>query len=119
MEDEWLEFEVEERKDYSGLKIGQLQIEDDDEDYDYDNEKSGNKKYDNEVSGENDRTGNEPWKKKDESVAAPAPVAAPVVAPAATSRYVSPGMRDFAVSILKMKFTIPNERNNHCVAFSP
>lgn len=87
---------MEERKDYSGLKIGQLQIEDDSEEYDYDNEKP-NKKYDNELSGDNDRTGNEPWKKVDDSAAAPAPVVAPVVAPAASSRYVSPGMRDFTV----------------------
>lgn len=99
VEDEWREFEVEERKDYSGLKIGQLQIDDDDNDYDGDNEKSHHKKYDNEVSVDSDRTGNEPWKKVDDTVAPPTPVAAPVAAPASTARYVSPGMRDFAVTI--------------------
>lgn len=87
---------MEERKDYSGLKIGQLQIEDDSDDYDYDNEKGGNKKYDNEVSGDNDRTGLEPWKKVDDAAPAPVPVAAPAVAPTST-RYVSPGMRDVTV----------------------
>lgn len=104
VEDEWREFEVEERKDYSGLKIGQLQIEDDNEDYDYENEKSGNRKYDNEVTGDNERTSGEPWKKVDENAAAPAPVAAPVAAPTPSTRYVSPGMRDFTVRLFKYCF---------------
>lgn len=59
-EDEWKEFEEEERKDYTGLKIGQLQINDDDHSgTDGDGGEDGD--GENGDNGEKRKTG--PWRK--------------------------------------------------------
>lgn len=107
VEDEWKEFKAEERKDYSGLKIGQLQIADgDDEHTDGD---AAYEKYDSdgEAISDADRQNNHgPWSRQaDAENAAKAAAAAeaaaaaapePVAAAAAVDKnrsYVLPAMR--------------------------
>lgn len=104
VEDEWKEFEAEERKDYTGLKIGQLQIENESDDTADD---AAYEKYDSEgelnVDGERQRTG--PWNKTDaESTGGGGgPPAVAAVAPEKGASYVLPALRSglggLAVSI--------------------
>ena len=99
VEEEWKEIEVE-RKDYSGLKIGQLTINEDDlnqrdeaESYD-DDENEGNENY--QMS---DSKGNGPWKKvipAEEVTQIPMPAVGPATG---ASFYISPSLRN-SVSIL-------------------
>lgn len=95
VEDEWREFEEEERKDYSGLKIGQLQIDDDEPG----NVEDATDKYDSdgELTTDPDRQQSGPWNKVDSTKPVAAPVVAPEPAPVVNSTYVSPGMRNFKV----------------------
>lgn len=109
VEDEWKEFEVAERKDYSGLKIGQLQIEDVD---DNTVDESGNDKYDSdgELTTDSDRQRGGPWGKVDgeANAEAAAPVVAAPVQPLAgglKSVYISPAMRDAQAQVSQV-FTI-------------
>lgn len=99
VEDEWKEFEAEERKDYTGLKIGQMQLEDDNASTV--DETANGEKYDSDgelnADGERQRSG--PWKKVDgegNAEAAPAAVVAPQqpLAGGLKSVYISPAMRD-------------------------
>ena len=92
IEDEWKEFEEEERKDYTGLKIGQLQISDEDqgltgtdgEGQEYGSDAESNQDPDRQKSG--------PWKKVvEEPFVAPLPVA-PVLQEKKV--YISPALRN-------------------------
>ncbi|XP_055919233.1 protein CDV3 homolog [Eupeodes corollae] len=93
VEEEWKEIEVE-RKDYSGLKIGQLTINEDE----MNNQKDETENYDDEDNEGNenlqlfDSKGNGPWKKvipAEEVTQIPMPVG-----PATgTSVYISPALR--------------------------
>lgn len=109
VEDEWREFEEEERKDYTGLKIGQLQISDDDQ---LNDDGEVNDKYDSDgelmtIDGERQRNG--PWNKGAEEAAAAEAAAGPVKtaahavqerhqAAAGNSVYISPALRNAPVS---------------------
>ncbi|KAG4073787.1 hypothetical protein HA402_001011 [Bradysia odoriphaga] len=92
-EDEWKEYQEEERKDYTGLKLGLLQITDDDQ-LDGDAE-GGEYGSDGEMNSENpDKTRSGPWKKVEEEAEKPVkkePVQekAPV-----SSVYISPALRN-------------------------
>lgn len=96
-EDEWKDYKEEERKDYTGLKLGQLQISDDDQlDGDAEGAEYGS---DGEINSESqDKTKSGPWKKVEEEAEKPVkkePVQekAPV-----SSVYISPALRNAQVS---------------------
>lgn len=104
-EDEWKEFEAEERKDYTGLKIGHLQINDDNQ-----SGSDGDDGDDGEGDGtdSSDRRKAGPWKKvHGEAAAAAAATAAAAAAntaanssqeteekPNTSKLYVSPALRN-------------------------
>lgn len=97
-EDEWKDYQEEERKDYTGLKLGLLQISDDDQlDGDAEGAEYGS---DGEINLENqDKTKSGPWKKVEEEAEKPVkkePVQekAPV-----SSVYISPALRNAQVRI--------------------
>lgn len=101
VEDEWKEFEAEERKDYSGLKIGQLQINDDgDEPTDDTAFEKDDSENETALDADRQRT-NGPWSKKGDAesaaqaaaAAAPEPAPAPAAVSTEKSFYVSPAMR--------------------------
>lgn len=115
-DEEWKEIEVE-RKDYSGLKIGQLINEDelhqqDDGDGNDDDDNDGSDNYSSYES-----KGNGPWKKvipAEEVTQIPMPAAAP--ASGGSSVYISPALRNSQnVSALRMnklrKGTAPDITN--------
>lgn len=114
VEDEWKEFEEEERKDYTGLKIGQLQITDDNQ---TNEEGDGADKYDSDgelVTADGERSRNKPWNKGSEEAAAAAEALATAAATAkaaaaakaaanqtvaGSSVYISPALRHAPVSL--------------------
>lgn len=101
-EDEWKEFEEEERKDYTGLKISQLQITDDaqlnnavdGDGYDkYDSDGELNTDFDKQKSG--------PWKKVADETSAPVPEVVAIQEKPTSNVYISPALRNAQVSIQK------------------
>lgn len=84
-EEEWKEFEEEQRKDYSGLKIGQLTLNDDDEQSQTEGDED---EGDDESNPGNDvkRSGGGPWKKV---IPAEEVTQIPMVQP-----YISPALRN-------------------------
>jgi len=92
-EDEWKDYQEEERKDYTGLKLGLLQISDDDQ-LDGDAE-GGDYGSDGEFNSENpDKSKSGPWKKVEEDGEKPV-VKQPVQEKAQVSTvYVSPALRN-------------------------
>lgn len=97
-EDEWKDFQEEERKDYTGLKIGQLQIKEDDQYSGTDGDGDG----ENEDGSENpDKRKAGPWKKVSGSNATAEVPSAPKEPPPQQSEkanpskvYVSPALRN-------------------------
>lgn len=96
-EDEWKDYQEEERKDYTGLKLGMLHISDDDQ-LDGDAE-GGEYGSDGELNSENqDKSRSGPWKKVEDEVEKPV-VNQPVQEKAPVSSvYVSPALRNAQVS---------------------
>jgi len=92
-EDEWKDYQEEERKDYTGLKLGLLQITDDDQ-LDGDGE-GGEYGSDGELTAESqDRSKSGPWKKVEDDVEKPV-VKQPIQEKAPVSSvYVSPALRN-------------------------
>jgi len=91
-EDEWEDFKEEEQRDYTGLKIGQLQITDDSD------ISEGGADGDGE-DDENRERKSGPWKKVAEGSSSSAPAKEPVVAPPpdkgnVPKLYISPAMRN-------------------------
>lgn len=90
-DDEWKDFEEEERKDYSGLKIGVMQINDDESNTGTDGE-GADIGSDGELNADSSERRTGPWKKMAEN--APAATEVVVEKPQATSNvYISPAMR--------------------------
>ncbi|KAJ6643204.1 Protein CDV3 like [Pseudolycoriella hygida] len=111
-EDEWKDYQEEERKDYTGLKLGLLQINDDDQ-LDGDAE-GGEYGSDGEVNLDaQDKMKSGPWKKVEEDIVKPVkkePVQekAPV-----SSVYVSPALRNAQMlKATKLKKGILPDINN-------
>lgn len=110
-EDEWKEYQEEERKDYTGLKLGLLQITDDDQ-LDGDAE-GGEYGSDGEMYSENsDKTRSGPWKKVEEEdkpvKKEPVQEKAPV-----SSVYISPALRNAqALKATKLKKGVLPDINN-------
>jgi len=92
-EDEWKDYKEEERKDYTGLKLGLLQISDDDQ-LDGDAE-GGEYGSDGELNSESqDRSKSGPWKKVEDDAEKPV-VKQPVLEKSPVSSvYVSPALRN-------------------------
>lgn len=92
VEDEWKEIEEEQRKDYSGLKIGQLTMNDDEDDSGSEgqNEDGGNDGNINYESSSK-RSGGRPWKKV---IPAEEVTQIPMEMPKPASKvYISPALR--------------------------
>lgn len=92
VEEEWKEVE-EERRDYTGLKIGQLTINEDDQDQEY-----GDGDQAEGEAGTGNAKGGDPWKKGGGSgapvgKAAQAAAAAAIAAESVSQVYVSPAMK--------------------------
>lgn len=90
-DDEWKDFEEEERKDYSGLKIGVMQINDDESNTGTDGE-GADIGSDGELNADSADRRTGPWKKMAEN----APAAEVVVEKqqqTASNVYISPAMR--------------------------
>uniref|UniRef100_A0A182URD0 Uncharacterized protein n=2 Tax=Anopheles merus TaxID=30066 RepID=A0A182URD0_ANOME len=107
-EDEWKVFE-ETKKDYSGLKLAQLNIDDDANHHDSEN--SGvDPSYDGEGREGEERDPNKPWMKKDAANAAKKEKAAPAPeAPATTSNiYISPAMKSLMAKQKQKKGIAPD-----------
>lgn len=90
VEEEWKEFEEEQRKDYTGLKIGQLNINDQEQEqqsadiYDDEDEDSDG----NAIDGSTERTGHGPWKKL-----IPAEEVTQIPVEIEKQKYISPALR--------------------------
>lgn len=96
-EDEWKDYQEEERKDYTGLKLGLLQISDDDQ-LDGDAE-GGEYNSDGEINSENpDKTKSGPWKKVEEDLEKPVKKETVQEKAPVSSVYVSPAVRNSQVS---------------------
>jgi hypothetical protein len=93
-EDEWKEFE-EEKKDYSGLKIGHLTINDS-LDAESDDERGNGENSSDGESGEGGTKHTGPWKKPDLPPEVPVEVTAPPAPPAPTGNtsYKAPHLRN-------------------------
>ncbi|XP_052888313.1 protein CDV3 homolog [Anopheles moucheti] len=106
-EDEWKVFE-ETKKDYTGLKLAQLNI--DDESNQLDSENSGDMNdpnYEAEGREGEDRDPSKPWNKVDANAAAKEKVAAPE--PATTSNiYISPAMKNLMAKQKQKKGIAPD-----------
>lgn len=94
-EDEWKDFQEEEQKDYSNLKLGQLTITEEQQNQvnlgqDADGEDG---QSDGELSDSAERRASGPWKKV-EGGAAEVPVSAPLPVKTTSSVYVSPALRN-------------------------
>lgn len=97
VEEEWKEFEVEERKDYSGLKISQLTISDDDQNQQNygESENYDDEELDNEGNTISEANRGGPWKK-----VIPAEEVTQIPMEKPTSKlYISPALRH-SVNIL-------------------
>ncbi|XP_053668806.1 protein CDV3 homolog [Anopheles marshallii] len=106
-DDEWKVFE-ETKKDYTGLKLAQLTI--DDESNQLDSENSGDMNdpnYDAEGREGEDRDPSKPWNKGDANAATKEKVAAPE--PASTSNiYISPAMKNLMAKQKQKKGIAPD-----------
>lgn len=95
-DDEWMEVK-EQKKDYTGLKLAQLTIDDESNHNDPDHlGDSNDPNYDGEGGGEGgDRDPTKPWNKLDATAAARAKVPSAVEPAAATSNvYISPALKN-------------------------
>lgn len=117
VEEEWKEIEVE-RKDYSGLKIGQLTINEDEQNQQDDGDSNDDEENEaNDNYNVYDSKGNGPWKKvipAEEVTQIPMPATTP--ASGGSSVYISPALRNSQnVSALRMnkrrKGTAPDITN--------
>lgn len=91
VEDEWKEIEEEQRKDYSGLKIGQLTLNDDDEETDSEGQDEDGESDGNQNNESSKRSGGGPWKKV---IPAEEVTQIPMEMPKPASKvYVSPALR--------------------------
>ncbi|XP_023302894.2 protein CDV3 homolog isoform X1 [Lucilia cuprina] len=91
VEDEWKEIEEEQRKDYSGLKIGQLTLNDDEEETDSEGQEDDGESDGNQNSDSLKRSGGGPWKKV---IPAEEVTQIPMEMPKPVSKvYVSPALR--------------------------
>lgn len=96
-EDEWKDYQEEERKDYTGLKLGLLQINDDNQ-LDGDAE-GGEYGSDGEINSENqDKTKSGPWKKVEEDAEKPVKKEPVLEKAPVSSVYISPALRNAQVS---------------------
>ncbi|KAI4504745.1 hypothetical protein M0802_000295 [Mischocyttarus mexicanus] len=115
-EDEWKEFEVEEKKDLRGLKIGNLSVKET-VDVESDDERgTGDNSSDGEAGDNTAKSG--PWKKPEapqqqqeiiEVVAATTTAAAPAVSTTSGSAYVAPHFRNPA----PMTSSVPRSRGKN------
>uniref|UniRef100_U5EZG8 Protein CDV3 homolog n=1 Tax=Corethrella appendiculata TaxID=1370023 RepID=U5EZG8_9DIPT len=103
--DEWKEFE-EERKDYTGLKLGQLTISEDEQQQtnfgnDSDTNTDGQNEMETTADTENSGTAG-PWKKVQETPGIPNPEPEAPAKPA-SNIYISPAMRNQLANPIKSK----------------
>ncbi|XP_065370280.1 protein CDV3 homolog isoform X2 [Calliphora vicina] len=91
VEDEWKEIEEEQRKDYSGLKIGQLNVNDEDDETDSEGQDDDGEGDGNQYNESSKRSGGRPWKKV---IPAEEVTQIPMEMPKPVSKvYVSPALR--------------------------
>ncbi|KAM7345820.1 protein CDV3 homolog isoform 1-T1 [Cochliomyia hominivorax] len=90
-EDEWKEIEEEQRKDYSGLKIGQLTLNDEDDETDSEGQDEDGESDGNQNNDSTKRSEDGPWKKV---IPAEEVTQIPMEMPKPVSKvYVSPALR--------------------------
>uniref|UniRef100_A0A182P916 Protein CDV3 homolog n=1 Tax=Anopheles epiroticus TaxID=199890 RepID=A0A182P916_9DIPT len=107
-EDEWKVFE-ETKKDYSGLKLAQLTIDEEANQHDADNGDPNDQSYDGEGRDGEDRDPSKPWNKLDAANAAKKEKAAPAPEPATTSNiYISPAMKSLMAKQKQKKGIAPD-----------